>query len=197
MQRPAVVSLLLTLLLAAPLAAQADAQADAKASRALADIGFCYAVSAVGASTVNRRNDGMTLEEQVASRAEKLDEAQAALAADLARQVYENDLRDPLAVASDTNRACLKARGNEQGFDPGAVALCPRIGLMRAEVDALRRAGKTAEDVVAMLGERYAGVRQPLGGGLQEMAAEEVSGDQPNTGAFDNQLCMILGVTGR
>lgn len=177
------------------LAAGADQATDAQAKQVLADVDFCYGVSALAASTVQLRNQGQTQEEQLARRKASLGEGEYALIADITAQVYAKDLRDVFVVAGDTNADCLKARNQDGTFTLPGQKACPKVGLMRAEVDAMRRKGTSAKDTVAALKERYAGVRTALQESLEDMAREEPKGDAPDAGAFDNQMCMILAMT--
>ena len=172
------------------------AGSDERIDRQLKDIEFCYAVSVLGASTVQLRSQGQTLEEQLERRKASLDAPQYALIADLTRQVYDNDLTDPFAVAGDTNAACLQASGQQRAFAPAGQKYCPRVGLMVSEVDRLRRAGGSAEDVVKALEGRYGRVRTALGETLAQVAAKTPKGDAPETGALDHKMCMILAITG-
>lgn len=177
-------------------AAAPAAGADDRIDQQLKDIEFCYAISVLGASTVQLRSQGQTLDEQLAKRKAALDEPQYALIADLTRQVYDKDLTDPFVVAGDTNAACLHARGQQRAFAPAGQKYCPRVGLMVSEVDRLRRAGGSAEDVVKALEGRYGSVRTALGETLAQVAAKPPKGDAPETGALDHKMCMILAITG-
>jgi hypothetical protein len=178
------------------LAAETDQAAKEKAKQLLKDVDFCYAVSALAASTVQLRNQGQTQEEQLARRKASLDEGQYALIADITAQVYAKDLRDLFVVAGDTNASCLDAKDHGKSFVLSGQKACPKVGLMRAEVDAMRRRGTSAKETVAALKERYAGVHTALHESLKDIAGEEPKGDVPDTGAFDNQMCMILAMTG-
>ena len=160
------------------------------------DIDFCYRVSVLGASTVELRNQGRTLDEQLARRNASLDDAQYALIADLARRVYDGDQTDPLVVAGDTNAACLQARGQHRVFAPAGQKYCPRVGLMVADVDRMRRAGRTAEETVEALQGRYGNVRTALGESLAQVAARARSGDAGDTGALEHRMCMVLAIVG-
>lgn len=179
------------------LAAGADQTTEEKAKQLLKDVDFCYAVSALAASTVQLRNQGQAQEEQLARRKASLEEGQYTLIADITAQVYAKDLRDLFVVAGDTNASCLDAKDQGQSFSLAGQKECPRVGLMRAEVDAMRRRGTSAKETVAALKDRYAGVRTALHESLEDIAAEEPKGDAPDTGAFDNQMCMILAMTGQ
>lgn len=163
----------------------------------LQDVDFCYGVSALAASTVQLRNQGQTQETQMERRKATLSEAEYALILDVSNQVYTKDLRDVFAVAGDTNAGCLAARNHESAFKKAGQQHCPRVGLMKAEVDAMRRDGKSAEETIAALKGRYAGVRSALGDSLEAMASAQPKGDVADTGAFENQMCMILAMTGQ
>ena len=178
------------------MAAGGDPAADAKIKQQLEDVDFCYAVSALAASTVQLRNQGQTQEEQLARRKASLDEGQYALIADITAQVYAKDLRDLFVVAGDTNADCLRAKGQDAAFTPAGQKGCPRVGMMRAEVNAMRRGGASAKDTVAALKDRYGGVRTALNESLKDIAREEPKADKPDIGAFDNQMCMIISMTG-
>lgn len=177
------------------LAAGADPATEEQAKQVLADVDFCYGVSALAASTVQLRNQGQAQEEQLARRKAALGEGEYALIADITAQVYAKDLRDPFVVAGDTNVDCLEARNQASTFTLPAQKACPKVGLMRAEVDAMRRKGISAKDTVAALEDRYAGVRTALRESLADIAGEEPKGESPDAGAFDNQMCMILAMT--
>ena len=177
------------------LAAGADQATDEKAKQVLKDVDFCYGVSALAASTVQLRNQGQTQEEQLARRKASLSEGEYALVADITAQVLGVNLRDPFAVAGDTNADCLKAKHQGETFTLAGQKACPKIGLMRAEVDAMRRAGTSGKDTVKALKERYGNTRTALGESLKDIAGEEPKGDKPDVGAFDNQMCMIVSMT--
>ena len=81
------------------LACTARAAGTEHVERQFKEIEYCYAVSVLGASTVQLRNQGQALDEQLARRRASLDDAQYALVADVARRVYDDDVADPLAVA--------------------------------------------------------------------------------------------------
>ena len=179
------------------LAADADkADADRTAQR-LKDVDFCYGVSALAASTVQLRNQGQTQEAQLERRKASLGEGEYTLIADITTQVYAKDLRDLFVVAGDTNADCLRAKGHERAFTRPGQKQCPKIGLMKAEVDAMRRRGVSAEETIAALKDRYAGIRTALGESLEETARAEPQGDKADSGAFENQMCMIVSLTGQ
>ena len=178
------------------LAAGADQTQEEKAKQLLKDVDFCYGVSALAASTVQLRNQGRTQEEQLERRKASLDEGQYALIADITAQVYAKDLRDVFVVAGDTNANCLEAKGQGKSFSLAGQKACPKVGLMRAEVDAMRRRGTSAKDTVAALKDRYGNTRTAINESLKDIAREEPKADKPDVGAFDNQMCMILAMTG-
>lgn len=178
------------------LACTAPAAGTEHVERQLKEIEYCYAVSVLGASTVQLRNQGQALDEQLARRRASLDDAQYALVADVARRVYDDDLADPLAVAGATNAACLQARGQHRAFAPAGQKYCPRVGLMVSEVDRMRRAGRTADETVEALEDRYGNVRTALGESLVQVAAKARTGDTPDSGVLEHRLCMILAIVG-
>lgn len=61
----------------------------------------------------------------------------------------------------------------------------------------MRRRGTNAQDTIAALKDRYAGVRTALGESLEDVARAEPKGDQADSGAFENQMCMIVSLTGQ
>lgn len=179
------------------LAAGADKATEEKTMQLLKDVDFCYGVSALAASTVQLRNQGQTQEEQLERRKASLGEAEYALIADITAQVYAKDLRDVFVVAGDTNASCLDAKDHGRAFRPAGQRQCPKVGLMKAEVDAMRRRGTSADDTIAALKGRYAGVRTALRESLEDIARAEPTGDKAETGAFENQTCLILSMTGQ
>lgn len=189
--------LLVCMAATSPSASAADQADKAKVDKLLKDVDFCYGVSALAASTVQLRNQGQTKDEQLERRKTSLSDGQYALVADITEQVYAKDLRDVFVVAGDTNADCLRAKDQGQAFTPKGLKGCPQIGLMKAEVDAMRRRGVSANDTVAALKERYGGIRTALGESLKDMARSEPKGDQPDSGAFENQMCMIVSMTGQ
>lgn len=193
-----VVCMLLGCMTAMPaMAAGADNADGDKSTQLLKGVDFCYGVSALAASTVQLRSQGQTQEAQLERRKASLSEGEYALIADITAQVYEKDLRDPFVVAGDTNADCLRAKNLERSFKPAGQKQCPKIGLMKAEVDAMRRRGVSAEETITALKDRYAGTRTALGETLETIARAELKGDQPDSGAFENQMCMILAMTGQ
>lgn len=178
------------------LAGAATAADAGRIDQPLEDIEFCYGVSVLGASTVELRNQGQALDEQLARRKASLDESQYALIEDLARQVYDNDLGDPLAVAGDANAACLQARGQHRVFAPAGQKYCPRVGLMVSDVDRMRRAGRTVEETIEALEGRYGNVRTAQGESLAEVAARPRTGDTADSGALEHRMCMVLAIVG-
>ena len=187
---------ILVLLLAATVTLAAGAKPRVDAAQLNQDIDFCYGVSAMAASTVELRAMGKTLDEVLASRRQALDDATYPLIADITTQVYEKDLTDTFVVAASANVGCLEAKGRAQSFRMDAQQQCPRVGLMRAEVDALRRKGMSAEQTVAQLQDRYGDTRTALGESLADVAAKEPRADEPDNGRLDNFMCMVLAITG-
>ena len=70
----------------------------ADTAQQLKDVDFCYGVSVLSASTVQLRNQGQAQDEQLARRKGSLSEDEFALIADITKQVYDKDLRDPFLV---------------------------------------------------------------------------------------------------
>lgn len=194
--RKVVICILVGCMTAMPVVATGADKADAdKAAQLLKDVDFCYGVSALAASTVQLRNQGQTQEAQLERRKASLSEGEYTLVADITAQVYEKDLRDPFVVAGDTNADCLRARNLERSFNRAGQKQCPKIGLMKAEVDGMRRRGTSADETIAALKDRYKGTRTALGETLETIARAEPKGDQPDSGAFENQMCMILAMS--
>ena len=178
-------------------ATAADAADKEKIDKLLKDVDFCYGVSALAASTVQLRNQGQTKDAQLERRKASLSDGQYALIADITEQVYAKDLRDVFVAAGDTNADCLWAKEHGEAFTRQGQKGCPQIGLMKAEVDAMRRRGVSADETVAALKERYGRIRTALGESLKDVARAEPKGDQPDSGAFENQMCMIVSMTGQ
>ncbi|MGA0610185.1 hypothetical protein [Caldimonas sp. KR1-144] len=176
----------------------ATAQSNDEGAKVLQAQEYCYAVAGMANMTVLNRNAGKTLDEQLALRKTSLGEGSAEykLAADIASQVYEKDLKAPLPVATDVLRGCLEARGAGKLYSRKATEVCPAIGLLVAEVSAARSRGATAEQVAALVGDRYGRLSSTYGGGLEKLSAKYAEGAKPDNGSLDYTMCMIQGMSG-
>jgi hypothetical protein len=186
---------LFALILALPLAALAQSDtSDAK--KLLDDQRYCYGLASLAHVTVLRRNEGLTLEDQLQRRQRQLgeDSTEYKLMEDITRQIYNQDLRDPVPVLVSTHRSCLDGRGIAARFSDDAIRSCPMIGAMVSEVSALRRKGVGTDKIAEVLGERYGTLPKTYGGGLEKLAAKYNESSKPDSGAFDYSLCMVLGM---
>lgn len=189
------------LLLAATLAlviGVAHAQTPEQLNKMRQDQELCYGLAAMANSTVQQRNAGRTLEEQLERRRTSLgaDTDEFKLVASVAQQVYDKDLRDPLPVAADTHRACLQAKKLLPSFQDRAVKTCPAVGLMVAEISAARGRGASVEEVTELLGDRYGNLAKSYNGGVAKLAAKYTPESKPDAGNFDYFTCMVMGMTG-
>lgn len=185
-----------TVLLFLPLLACAQAQMpDTK--KLYEDAQYCYALSSMAHATVLRKNEGLTLDDQLQRRQKQLGVASTEykLIEDVTRQIYEKDVRDVLPVLADVHRSCLEAKGIARYFVDPAIRLCPAMGTMVTEVSALRRRGASAEQVAGVLGERYGELPKRYSGGLEKLIAKYKEDTPPDNGSFDYTLCIIRGMT--
>lgn len=159
---------------------------------------YCYGLAGMANMTVQNRNAGHTLDEQLERRQKTLgaSSAEYKLVDEVTRQVYDKDLREPLPVAADTHRTCLAAKGSARFYSDRALRSCPAIGLMVAEISAARRRGATIEQTVTLVGDRYGPIAKSYSGGAEKIAAKHSESSAPDNGSFDYLTCMILGMTG-
>jgi hypothetical protein len=174
----------------------ASAQAPKPDPKKLHDAQYCYALSAMAQVTVQRKNEGLTLDDQLQRRQKQLGAASAEykLMEDVTRQIYEKDVRDVLPVLADVHHSCLDAKGIAGYYTDTAIRTCPAIGTMINEVSALRRRGASAEQVAGALGERYGELPKRYDGGLEKLIAKYKENTPPDNGTFDYTLCMIRGM---
>jgi hypothetical protein len=186
-------------LLVLPLLASAQA-AKPDPKKLYEDGQYCYALSAMAQVTVLRKNEGLTLDEQLQRRQRQLGAASTEykLMEDVTRQIYEKDVRDVLPVLADVHRSCLQAKDAAAYYSDAAIRTCPAVGAMINEVSALRRRGASAEQVAGVLGDRYGELPRRYEGGLEKLVAKYKENTPPDTGAVDYAMCMIRGmVAGR
>jgi|JI10StandDraft_1071094.scaffolds.fasta_scaffold702148_1 hypothetical protein len=152
---------------------------------------FCYSVSAMASVSVNLRNEGDSLENQLARKKEKLTEGEYNLVESIVKQIYEKDLTDPSKVASDSHQACIEIKGFAKYYYPKAIEVCPLVGIMVAEVSSLKAAGKTEQEIDELLGARYKDIKTTSGKSVLGVAKQYAT---QNSGLFEYKMCMIVGM---
>lgn len=174
------------------------AQTPEQTKKMLDDQEYCYGLAAMAHMTVLQRNDGRTLDEQLERRRKSLgaDSTEFKLVEDVARQVYDKDLRNSLIVAADTHGSCLQAKRLTPSFNERAVRSCPAVGLLVAEVSEARRRGASVEQVVTLVGDRYGTLGKRYKGGVEKLAANYTEASPADAGNTDYIMCMVLGMTG-
>jgi hypothetical protein len=188
-------TLCLSLLLLLTFSASAQSP-DPAAQKMLSDQEYCYSLAAMANLTVLWRNSGRTLDEQLERRKKLLgaDTPNYLLLQDIAKQVYENDIKDPKVAIADTHAACLEAKGHTKKFSQQAIRSCPVIGVMVGEVAMARKKGATVEQISALLGDRYGDLPKTYEGGIDNLAAKYSESSKPDAGTFDDLICMIRGM---
>lgn len=177
------------------LSATAFAQTSGQVPSVMRDQEYCYGLATMANLTVLQRNAGKTREEQMERRKRTLgaDTPEYKLVDDIARQVYEKNVTDPLAAAADAHKSCLNARGIGAGVTEKAIQLCPALGMMVADIAVARMRGASIEQVTAFLGDRYGTLPRTYQGGVEKIAARYPAGGKTETGYRDYAMCMASG----
>jgi hypothetical protein len=186
-------------LLGAAVCGGACAQTKEQINQMLTDQEVCYGLGALANSTVLQRNAGKTLAEQLERRTVSLggaDTPEYKLAEDITRQVYDKDVKNGVAAAVDTHRACLTAKGHARLFSERAMRTCPVVGVMVAEIAAARSKGMSVEEIQTVLGDRYGNLPKQYDGGVQKLAAKYSEASKPESGYVDYTMCMVVGMQG-
>jgi len=177
------------------LPAIAFAQTSEQGASKMRDQEYCYGLATMANFAVLQRNAGKTLDEQMERRKRTLgaDTPEYKLVADIARQVYEKNVTNPLTAAGDAHKSCLNAKGIGAGVTEKAIQLCPTLGMMVADIALARTRGASMEQVTAFLGDRYGTLPKTYQGGVEKIAARYSAGGKPESGFQDYAMCMASG----
>jgi hypothetical protein len=169
---------------------------DPATQKMLNDEQYCFGLASMANLSVFWRNSGKTLEEQLERRKKSFgsDTPEYLLLQDITKQIYDKDIKDPKVAIGDTHAACLDAKGYTNKFSQKAILLCPIIGVMVGEVAMARNKGATVEQVSSLLGNRYGDLPNTYEGGIEKLAGKYVENGKPDSGVFDNLLCMARGM---
>jgi len=188
-------SLLSLLLLFVTCSSSAQAR-DPATLKMVNDQVYCFSLASMANMSVFWRNSGATLEEQLERRKKSFasDTPAYLLLQDITKQIYDKDIKDPHRAIADTHAACLDLMGYTNKFTQKAIRLCPIIGVMVGEVAMARNKGATVEQVTSLLGNRYGDLPSTYEGGIEKLAGKYVENGKPDSGVFDNLLCMVSGM---
>jgi hypothetical protein len=157
---------------------------------------YCYRLGNLAKLTVLNKIDGKTLEEQMAKREVTLgkDSSQYKLIEDVAKQIYEKNLDNPMQALVETNGSCLKAKELFHYFSDQAANSCPKEGSMIAEVSTFKGKGASIDQIKESLGNRYGDMPLTYRGGLDKWLSKPDATNPKDDGSVDYMLCMVGGM---
>lgn len=184
------------LAVAIALPASSGAQTSNLGAKLIQEQKYCYGLSALANLSVLQRNAGKSYDDQMGRRQESLGmgSPEYKMVEGITKQIYDKDLRDPIEVIVSTHRSCLQTAGIAKYYAEQAIQACPVVGALVAEVSAARRRGATVEQVVSLVGTRYAGLEKSYEGGIEKLAGKYSESSKPNDGSDDHMLCMLAGM---